>query len=220
MIYTFKNNGNLLKRITNNWGMQELLEAHRTRKQEIRERLAEFTKVTGDDLFYELCFCLLTPQTSGFRADACVQQLKALDFLHATVDPRPILRKKVRFHNHKAEYLLAMKRKYPVLQEVIASTNDKTMLRDYLLKEVKGFGLKETHHFLRNIGHRNFAILDRHILKNMKKYKAIHSLPKSLTTKRYFALEQKFKNFAERVGINMDELDLLFWSMETGKVFK
>lgn len=200
--------------------MRELYAAYRRNKDSIQQRLREFQAVQGDDLFYELCFCLLTPQTSGFRADACVRELKALNFQHAAVDPRPVLRKKVRFHNQKTEYLLAMKRKYPVLQEAITSTKDSLALRDYLLKEVKGFGLKETHHFLRNIGHRNFAILDRHILKNMEKYKAIHSLPKSLTTKRYFALEKKFKNFSEEVGITMDELDLLFWSMETGKVFK
>jgi N-glycosylase/DNA lyase len=199
--------------------MKEFLDAYQTRKKAITQQLAAFTTVRGDDVFYELCFCLLTPQSSGLRADACVQELKALDFLHNPVDLLPILRKKIRFHNNKAKYLLEVKRNYSLLKKQIL-TLDPFPLRDYLLTHVRGFGLKETHHFLRNIGYRNFAILDRHILKNLKRFKVIRNLPKTLTKKRYFKIEQRFKDFSERIGISLDELDLLFWSMETGVVFK
>ena len=200
--------------------MEGILNEHGKRKTEIKARLEEFKSVTGDEIFYEMCFCLLTPQSSGFRADACVQELKALNFFNNDVDPRPILKRKIRFHNNKSKYLLEMKKKYNILKEKITSVKDQHELRDYLLDEVKGFGLKETHHFLRNIGYRNFAILDRHILKNLKKLNVITSLPKTLTKKKYFMIEERFKQFSEDVGIPMDELDLLFWSMETGKVFK
>lgn len=200
--------------------MESLLSEYEKRKSEIRIRLEEFKGVKGDDIFYEMCFCLLTPQSSGFRADACVQELKALDFFNNDVDPRPILKKKIRFHNNKSKYLLEMKKKYTTLKEKIASVQDQHELRDYLLDEIKGFGLKETHHFLRNIGYRNFAILDRHILRNLNKLKVIKSLPKTLTKKQYFMIEERFKQFSDKIRIPMDELDLLFWSMETGKVFK
>jgi thermostable 8-oxoguanine DNA glycosylase len=33
-------------------------------------------------------------------------------------------------------------------------------------------------------------------------------------------VEQTFKAFADYVGIDSDELDLLFWSKFTGRVFK
>ena len=200
--------------------MEGFLSEYGKRKTEIRTRLEEFKGVRGDDIFYEMCFCLLTPQSSGLRADACVQELKALDFFNNDVDPRPILKKKIRFHNNKSKYLLEMKKKYNLLKEKITSAQDQHELRDYLLDEVKGFGLKETHHFLRNIGYRNFAILDRHILRNLNKLRVIKSLPKTLTKKNYFMIEKNFKQFSENVGIPMDELDLLFWSIETGKVFK
>ena len=46
------------------------------------------------------------------------------------------------------------------------------------------------------------------------------TIPKTLTPKRYFLIEQKFHEFAREVGITMDELDLLFWSRETGEILK
>ena len=73
---------------------------------------------------------------------------------------------------------------------------------------------------LRNIGHENLAILDRHILKNLVRVGVLSHLPKTLTWKRYLAIERKFFKFALRIGISMDELDLLFWSMETGIILK
>jgi len=38
--------------------------------------------------------------------------------------------------------------------------------------------------------------------------------------KKYFEIEEKFKKFSDRVKIPMDHLDLLFWSIETGEIFK
>jgi N-glycosylase/DNA lyase len=88
------------------------------------------------------------------------------------------------------------------------------------VENVKGLGYKESSHFLRNIGYRNLAILDRHILKNLEKFGAIRTIPKSLTRKQYLKLEKQFHRFADAVGIPLDELDLLFWSLETGEILK
>ena len=52
------------------------------------------------------------------------------------------------------------------------------------------------------------------------KHGAIESLPKSLTPKKYLEIEEKMKEFADRINIPFPELDLLFWSEETGEVFK
>ena len=81
---------------------------------------------------------------------------------------------------------------------------------------MKGLGWKEASHFLRNIGYRDLAILDRHILRNLRRHRIIRTLPKTLTPSRYRAIEGKFRAFAGAIGIPMDELDLLFWSRETG----
>ena len=33
-------------------------------------------------------------------------------------------------------------------------------------------------------------------------------------------IEKKFQQFAEQIGISVDELDLLFWSNEAGEILK
>jgi N-glycosylase/DNA lyase len=62
--------------------------------------------------------------------------------------------------------------------------------------------------------------LDRHILKHLKALKVIGRIPKSLTPKRYFAIESRWLKYSKDVGIPMDELDLLFWSIATGEIRK
>ena len=64
------------------------------------------------------------------------------------------------------------------------------------------------------------AILDRHILKNLTSNGVIDEVPKTLTPKKYLEIEEKMKEFAKSTGIPLAELDLLFWSMEAGEVFK
>ena len=200
--------------------MNQLTKEYNTRKTEIKQRLQDFKTVEGDDVFYELCFCILTPQSSGFRADECIQVLKQNDFLKTNFNPKPILKKKIRFHNNKTKYLLELKKNYPKIKEKLNSTKNKYELRTWLLTNIKGYGLKEVSHFMRNIGHEDLAILDRHILKNLKKHNVITEVPRFLTKNKYFEIEDKFKKFSKEIKIPIDHLDLLFWSQETGKVFK
>ena len=187
-----------------------LQDEYSKKKKEIKQRLKEFSQVKGDSIFYELCFCLLTPQSNAKKCDVAVRLLHDHDFLNRNINPVEYLHKNTRFHNNKSKYLIEMKKKFSSLE----------MKREFLVENVKGLGLKEASHFLRNIGYRDLAILDRHILKNLVKYKAIQEVPNSLTPKKYHEIEEKFKQFSKRVNIPMDELDLLFWSMETGEVFK
>mgnify|MGYP001596399044 FL=1 len=93
--------------------------------------------------------------------------------------------------------------------------------REWLAENVKGIGYKEASHFLRNIGFgKNLAILDVHILKNLKNHGVIKKIPKSLTKREYLNIENKLREFCKKINIPMDELDLLFWSKETGFIFK
>ena len=89
------------------------------------------------------------------------------------------------------------------------------------MKNIKGFGMKEASHFLRNIGlGDNLAILDVHILDNLKTLGVIDEIPKNMSDKNYLKIESKLRDFSRLVGIPMDELDLVFWSEETGIIFK
>jgi N-glycosylase/DNA lyase len=190
------------------------------RKNIIRKRLKDFSKINKEDYFYEACFCILTPQSSAKQCWEAVLLLKENDFLNKNINLLNYLSNKVRFHNNKSKYLLELKEKWPFILENLNEIKDIKELREFLVKNIKGYGYKEASHFLRNIGYRNLAILDRHILRNLYELKIINNLPKILTNKKYFEIEQKFLSFSKNVDISIDELDLLFWSKETGKVFK
>jgi N-glycosylase/DNA lyase len=114
-----------------------------------------------------------------------------------------------------------MKQQYHAILQKISTVDSAFEKRQWLAENVKGIGYKEATHFLRNVGlNEGLAILDRHILKNLKKHGAIRSLPRTLTKKKYLSLERRFQQFAEDIGIPIDELDLLFWSNETGEILK
>ena len=197
-----------------------LQEEYLKKKLEIIERLKDFKKLNEKDLFYELCFCLLTPQSKAKNADYCIKEMKKNKFLETGFDPTSILKQKIRFHNNKGKYLLEMRVKYSKLKDELSKVKDNKEKREFLVKNVKGIGLKEAAHYLRNTGHENLAILDRHILKNLVKVNAIDEVPKTLTKNKYLDIEEKFLEFSNKVGIPMDHLDLLFWSLETGEIFK
>lgn len=201
----------------------ELRKEFEQRKDAIRKRIADFAAVNPEEYFYELVYCLLTPQSSAVNAGKAVEKLKKAGLLHREVEPVGLLHQKdfyIRFHNTKAKHLKEAKWKFPEIEAALCNGNSSEGLREWLVKNVKGLGWKEASHFLRNIGHRNLAILDRHILRNLKRHGVIKSLPKTLTPKRYLVIEQKFMEFSSTIGITMDELDLLFWSRETGEILK
>lgn len=203
--------------------LEQLLDVYAQRAGTIRQRLNEFRRVPPSDYFYELAYCLLTPQSSALNASRAVEELKHQNFLQSSLNPVPLLRQKefyIRFHNTKGKHLVEVKKQAAEIVQHLTNGSSSTELREWLVTNVKGIGYKEASHFLRNIGHRDLAILDRHILKNLVRCGVIRSLPKTLTRKRYMAIEKKFQNFSARIGIPMDELDLLFWSMETGAILK
>lgn len=201
----------------------ELKEEYAARRKNIRRRLEDFAAVPKSEYFYELVYCLLTPQSSAMNAGKAVDVLKAADFWRNDIEAAGLLHQKsfyVRFHNTKGRHLKEAKMNFPEIAHQLSNGSTSRELREWLVKNVKGLGWKEASHFLRNIGHRDLAILDRHILKNLKRHGAVRSLPKTLTSKRYFSIETRFEQFASDINIPMDELDLLFWSRETGEILK
>lgn len=203
--------------------VDEINERYARHREAIRARLEEFAAVKPEEYVYELIYCLLTPQSSAVHAAKAVERLKAERVWDDTASLARILACRehyIRFHNTKAQCIRDLWRQYDVTLRVLTNGSPAVELRVWLVRNVKGLGWKEASHFLRNIGHRNLAILDRHILKNLKKHRVLRSLPRTLTPKRYLSIEKKFQRFAQVIGIPMDELDLLFWSSETGEILK
>ena len=83
-------------------------------------------------------------------------------------------------------------------------------------------GYKEASHFLRNIGKGDeLSILDRHILRGLKKTSVIEEIPESLSEKKYLEIEKAMKKFAiEKVKVPVAHLDFLFWYLFNGEIFK
>ncbi len=134
----------------------------------------------------------------------------------------------IRFKEKKAYYIVKAREQFTVnsrlkIKEILSDLLEHGVeqAREWLVENVKGMGYKEASHFLRNIGFgENIAILDRHILNTLIELGELKDLPKSLTPKRYKAIENLMRNLSHRIGIPMDHLDLLFWASKTGEVFK
>lgn len=208
---------------------RNLIQEYNKKKRAIRTRLKEFKSVWNKPekiIFSELCFCICTPQSKAVYCDKAVSNLQKSGILFKGTKPQ--IRaglKAVRFPNNKAKYIVEARKlftsggKLKVKEKI--NINHIEEARHWLVKNVTGIGLKEASHFLRNIGFgKGLAILDVHILKNMLKYRLIKDIPKSITEKKYLLLEKKMREFSEKVNIPVEELDLLFWSGETGEIFK
>lgn len=207
----------------------KLLAEYKARKSEIKKRLDDFKAVwtePDERIFSELCFCICTPQSKAVHCHEAVSALSGNRVLYCG-DERRIRSglKKVRFPNNKAKYIVETRGRFfcdkTLRVKDKISAGDIFATREWLVRNVKGIGYKEASHFLRNIGFGDdLAILDVHILKNMVRLGVISEKPKTLTRKKYLELEEKLRKFSKSVGIPMAELDLLFWSMETGHIFK
>ncbi|MEM1574867.1 MAG: N-glycosylase/DNA lyase [Nitrososphaerota archaeon] len=208
--------------------MKELIEAiNKLRNSKIKKivdaRIREFKEIgnkSNIEIFKELCFCILT---ANFNAERSIKIQKEIGDGFLTL-PEFTLAKKLkdlghRYYDVRAKYIVEARKYANSLKETINSFNDENKLREWLVENIKGLGYKEASHFLRNIGYTNFAILDFHIIDLLAKYGLIEK-PKTLTRKRYLEIEKILKEIAEKLNINLAELDLYLWYLSTGKILK
>lgn len=202
---------------------KELQERYLLQSRNIQSKLLEFSEVPRELYFYELCFCICTPQSKASNALIVQNQLMEIDYFLDDITPDFILAEKsnyIRFHHQKAIYLCQMKVQWNQISDILNSNLSNEEKRIWLAINIRGIGFKESSHFLRNIGYRNLAILDRHILRNLVDCEVFDSIPNICNISQYQAIEKKYADFAEKVNIPMDELDLLFWSNMTGSIIK
>jgi N-glycosylase/DNA lyase len=211
----------------------ELIILWRKMRPLIKKQIVRFRTLgrtcSDEDLFGELAFCLFTPQSRAFSCWSAVEALKKEKLLTTCGDTaviaRVIARKGVRFKNNKARYLIEARRfcipGKGTLRWQLASFTTSFESREWLVKNVKGIGLKEASHFLRNTGHGDdLAILDRHILKNLVQLGVIKTVPANLSKSTYFDIENRMRVFSEKVKIPLGHLDFVLWYKETGAIFK
>jgi len=189
---------------------------------QVNKRIEEFKKInknSSDELFKEMCFCILTANFSAERSMLIHNQLSKC-FLSDSQDLIAIKLKKsgYRFPNTRAGYITESMKCKDTIQTIIWSLGREER-REWLVKNVKGLGLKESSHFLRNIGFDDYAIIDSHILELLERYKLIKQ-PKTLTRKKYIEIEKILQTIATQTNLTLAELDLYLWYIETGKIFK
>jgi len=206
-----------------------LIRAYKKKKNKIKKRLQEFKCIwqrPEKKIFSELCFCICTPQSKAIYCNKAITDLEKNNLLYTgSLGRLKSELKGVRFPNNKARYILKARKLFNVNSRIKIKNRinvcNISLTRDWFVKNVKGIGLKEASHFLRNIGFgKDIAILDVHILRNLKKFKVIKNIPASISRTVYFDIENKMKAFSKKINIPLQELDLLLWSNQTGFIFK
>ena len=197
--------------------MKELLDKIKKLKKSkvqklIAKRIKEFEKIgkSKSKIFSELCFCILTANST---AERCINVQNKIGNAFTKLPEKQLAQKLkklgARFHTKRANYICKA-RKYQ---------NSLKKSRDWLIENIKGLGMKEASHFLRNIGHKDIAIIDFHIIDLLAKYNLIKK-PKTLTRKKYLEIEKILKKIAKKAKLSLAELDLYLWYIETGKILK
>ena len=192
-------------------------------KNKVDKRLKEFENFKNrstKEWFSELCFCILTANSKAVTALKIQEELTPKGFCEYSLNNvrKTIRKNKHRFYNNKAKYIIAARKHIDIKNKIKGLGEIKA--REWLVKNVKGLGYKEASHFLRNVGCKNLAILDRHILNLMKEYNLIKEKPKTLNKKNYLEIETIFKKIADTLKMSCARLDLYMWYMKTGEVLK
>ncbi len=172
------------------------------------------------EIFKELCFCIMTANCGAAK---CIEVNDRIDkgFLNLTEEELVNKFKEYgyRFPNIRAKYIVEARNYIFELESIINSNVDEIKLREWVVKNIKGLGYKEASHFLRNIGYKNLAIIDFHIVDLLVKYNLIEK-PKSMTKRKYLEIENVLKQIGRELDLNLAKLDLYLWYKETGKVLK
>ncbi|MBI2652970.1 N-glycosylase [Candidatus Woesearchaeota archaeon] len=229
--------------------IDKLIEDYNNKKSKIQERLNQFEKFfnepyswfyrngelillpveTKDDyrLFEELAFCIFTANTSAEMGLKAVDAVRYVLINGIADEMTRRLEGVYRFNNVRPAHIVHTRNylKNSInfqLKNKISSFKNKNELRDFfaLNKDIKGIGYKEASHFLRNIGFKGYAILDKHIINSLHEFGVLKTNEKPKNNKEYLEIEEKLKDFSKDIGIDMDELDLLLWSRKNGRILK
>ena len=211
--------------------VESIKETHRARRREIRARLAEFDAVwrEGSDarLWEELVYCIFTAGASARMGLRSVEAVRSLLDEGAHEELAAALTGCHRYPRSRSGYIVVTREHLRQdcdlrLRERLEGFDDPVARRDWLARErgIKGLGYKESSHFLRNVGLRGYAILDKHILRCLAELGVVETPAPPTTRARYLATEERLRAFARDVRIDFDELDLVLWSMKTGEILK
>lgn len=216
---------------------EDIKQHYKEHKQEIHNRLEDFRDLRDSNdyrLFMELCFVILTSQSSAKNAWKAVEQLDDQNLLLEgdRSEIADLLRQnEIQYEENKAGYLVESREflSQPTLNNPTKELKIKEKLdlddlgktREWLVENIKGISWKGASHFLRNVGYGDeFAIVSNYISKSLFQLQLIEEAELPKDKEKYLDQEEKMKQLANELGIDIQALDLVLWSMETGEIFK
>lgn len=192
--------------------------------ESISKRMREFSKIrekgSNEDIFSELCFCLMT---ANFQAEKSWNIQKEIGSGFWKLSERELqdsLRERGhRFWPQRGTRIYFARPLKDLIKSKLEKFGNENESRKWLVENIKGLGMKEASHFLRNVGYFNVAIIDKHII-NLLVSEELIERHKAISVKKYLEIEGILKKIADKTNLSLGELDLYLWSEQTGKVLK
>lgn len=213
--------------------VERVVATHRARRKDIKKRLGEFQEVWrhGSDarLWEELVYCIFTAGASARMGLNAIDAVRSLLLDGEPEEMTQVLREAGahRFPVARPRYIVTTRNYFRVnfgmaLRERLRSFSDPFERRDWLAqdKQIKGLGYKESSHFLRNVGVKGHAILDKHVMRCLAEMNVVDTARPPGNRRKYLEVEQEFRRFAQQIKVDFDELDLVLWSIKTGEILK
>ncbi|MDA3836048.1 MAG: N-glycosylase/DNA lyase [Nanoarchaeota archaeon] len=193
-------------------------------KNVIDKRMEEFAyfreKGSDEEVFLELCFCFMTANFQAAKSWEIQRELGAKCWTLGKNELQLELKRMGhRFWPQRGSRIFEARWLKDSINSELGKFSNELEMREWIVANLKGLGMKEASHFLRNVGYNDVAIIDKHII-NILVDEGLIERPKTLSPKKYIEIERVLRKLGSKVGLSLGELDLYLWSEQTGKVLK
>lgn len=217
---------------------EPILTHYETLKEKSNER-KNWLDITEEQIWKELCFCILSANVSYDLVKSCITVLKDEGYLDikqltnnknsknklfnilnsSKFEPKKkdgTLRK-YRYPKVRSEQIIkAAKFIYlenKSIKQILKNFESDVNARNYLALNISGLGIKEASHFLRNIHYsESLAILDIHMLEFLRQRTLIQfKKGRTLTKSIYLKIETVLRNYVKFHKLNLSVFDLAVW---------
>lgn len=194
-----------------------------------------------DDLWYELCLCVLSSNVQFETAKSAFDHLKK----------KRLLERNHLFFNKEASRIISKELSRPIflprrkdgtlrkyrffvtksnqitkafriiyeeecsIKSILTRFASEYDARDFLANRISGLGLKQSSLFLRNIGYAShLAIIDTHVINFMVEVELFRSrLVPPISARQYRNAERKLQAFAKKIKTDLSLLDFAIWTI-------
>lgn len=202
---------------------QAILAHYEDVEEAARKRLESFKSCPCSDkaIFKELTYCVFAANSSAAMAEKAVELLEPVIHTGDVDEYKDQVAGKVRFYNVRSEYTAY---NHGVIngfdKDLHTIIKEQDSPRRSVKKLFKGVGMKEASHFLRNIGHSGYCILDKHVRQVMCDIDVLNSTSYPSRPDEYEEAERRIQAFCDANGLDVDVFDLAVWSYKTGRIAK